>query len=391
MEWRPSSGREHLECVKQAIVRLNHIARKKLANFQDELLPAAENLSNLLRQRSVRGIAVTFFHVLRDEYHESREPLRKIIADFIWRERNYWKGMPNEELGELEELHGRFEDSSLEARLHQHVGQPPWEQAQQVDLKPLAGELLSSPEALVQHWPWLTSGNAAHAWRLGEALASVDTNGELAELMPTLVGGGRDLRVLCGYVSNRRRSFGDDWYNGWAKLQFERTPRPIALLFEVAWRCGTTEPLVGMLTQILRSEDVSPQIVGQLSFGRWSETLGAEVFGALLPRWRTLDTAKRRLGLLSHRMEAKPEEGILWEALALELLTAPQLVRSGHMVGHFWKEMAKALVGKYPGEIAEAIFREQRIERLACGSPNIARPTKYYWTAWSETLEESGR
>ena len=114
-----------------------------------------------------------------------------------------------------------------------------------------------------------------------------------------------------------------------------------------------------MLTQILRSEDVSPQIVGQLSFGRWSETLGAEVFGALLRAMADTGHRETALGLLSHRMEAKPEEGILWEALALELLTAPELVRSGHMVGHFWKEMAKALVGKYPGEIAEAIFREQ--------------------------------
>ncbi len=359
VEWHPSSGREHFDCVREAIIRLNNIARKKLANFQEDLLPTAENLSTLLRQASARNLVVSFFDALREEYHEAREPLRKIIADVIYREKDYWKEMPSEELGELEELHARFEDSSLEARLQQHVGQSPWEQEHQLDLKPLAEELLSSPEVLAQQWPWLTSGDAADAWRLGEALAAVDTNGELAESMPTLVGGGRDLRALCGYASTRRRTLGDDWYNAWVKFQFERTPRPIALLFEVAWRCGATEPLAGMLTEILRSEDVSPQIVGQLSFGRWGESLGAEEFGALLRAMADAGHRETALGLLSHRMEAKREEEARWEALALELVTAPELVRSGHMVGHYRKEVAKALVGKHPGEIAAAIFREQ--------------------------------
>ena len=116
VEWHPSSGREHFDCVKEAIIRLNNIARKKLANFQEDLLPTAENLSTLLRQASVRNLVVSFFDALREEYHEAREPLRKIIADVIYREKDYWKEMPSEELGELEELHARFEDSSLEAQ-----------------------------------------------------------------------------------------------------------------------------------------------------------------------------------------------------------------------------------------------------------------------------------
>ena len=72
-----------------------------------------------------------------------------------------------------------------------------------------------------------------------------------------------------------------------------------------------TEPLAGMLTEILRSEDVSPQIVGQLSFGRWGESLGGKSSEHFSGRWRTLDTAKRRSDFshIGWRPNAKKKPG----------------------------------------------------------------------------------
>jgi hypothetical protein len=307
----------------------------------------------------VRELVAGFFDAVCEPYPEAREPLRRAIADIIHSERKYWKALSAEELGELETLHTRFEDPSLGARLRQHVGQAPWDREEQPDLRPLAEELLSFPEVLVEHWPWLTSGDASDAWRLGEALAAVDPKGELAEILPSLPSGGHDQRLLCGYVSARRQTLGDRWYDTWVASQFKRDPKPIALLFEVAWRCGVTETVARMLTAILRSEQVSAQIVGQLGYGSWDEHLSIDVLGTALRAMADTGHCETAIGILEHRLKSNLAEVETWKPLALELVTSSELIRSGHAANHYWKEVANAIVADHPREIAAAIFRAQ--------------------------------
>ena len=65
--------------------------------------------------------------------------------------------------------------------------------------------------ALAEHWPWLHPGRCLRRWRLGLALAAVDQEGYLAEKLPVMPGSGRDLRLVCGYISARRQALGDEW------------------------------------------------------------------------------------------------------------------------------------------------------------------------------------
>lgn len=358
-EWRPSTNREHFECVETAITRLTDIAKGGMADIQVDLVATAENLSMLLRESAARDLVASFFDAVRDRYPKAREPLRKIIAGIIHSEKKYWKEMSAEELGELERLHARFEDPSLGARLQQHLGQALWDTEEQPDLEPLAEELLSTPQVLREYWPWLTSGDAPNAWWLGEALAAEDAKGDLAETLPSLPGGGRDLRLLCGYVNVRRRTLGDEWYDGWMRSQFVRDPKPISVLFEVAWRCGVTAPVANMLTATMRSEQVSPQIVGQLTFGGWGENLAVDMLETLLRAMADTGHRESAIGILGRRVKSNPAEVERWKPLALELVTASDLIRSGHMASHYWKELAGAIVADHPGEIAAAIFRAQ--------------------------------
>jgi len=57
-------------------------------------------------------------------------------------------------------------------------------------------------------------------------------------------------------------------------------------------------------------------------------------------------------------MKAIPVEADRWKPFALQLVTAPDLIRS-RMVSYYWKEVAHTIVADHPGEIAAAIFREQ--------------------------------
>ena len=313
----------------------------------------------MLRESPGGKLVASFFDAVRGAYPEAREPLRRAIAEIIHSERNHWKDLSAKELGELQKLHARFEAPSLGARLQQHVGQTSWYREEQPDLRPLAKELLSAPKVLMEQWPWLTSGDASDAWRLGEAFAAVDSEGDLAETLPSLPGGGSDLRLLCGYISARRRVLGDEWYDGWVTSQAARNPKPLPLLFEIVWRCGATESVAGMVAAILRSDKVNPQIVGQFGFGRWGENLGFEVLETVLRAMADTGHRKAAIGILKHRMKVNPAETERWKPLALEFVTASELIRSENMPNYYWKQVANTIVADHPGEIASAILREQ--------------------------------
>jgi hypothetical protein len=357
-EWYPSTGREHLECVLAGLDRLNILAGQGTVELEDDFVAAAESLAMMLRDDSVRGAVAGLFDTVRSAYPKSREPLRRAIAGVMHRERNYWKKLPEEDLAALDELLSRFEDASLPARLRQHVGQSPWDREEELDLRPLAHELMRSPSTLLDMWPWLTCGEAGEGWRFGQALAEEDTDESLITLVQDVEGAGRDLRILCGYVSAGRRRRGDDWYDGWVRSQSQRTPRPLHLLFEIAWRCGTTPTVARCLEEILRTEPVGPEIVGQLGFGGWAEELEPTLLSDLLRAMVDADHRATALTVIEHRTKTKPAEKDTWRALAIELITAPDLIRSSRMTSHYWSELAIRYVEDHPGKIAAAIIRE---------------------------------
>ncbi len=358
-EWRPSTRREYLECVLAALDRLHKLAGRGAAETQDDFIAAAPSLAMMLRYGAVRDAVVELFETVRSAYPRAREPLRRAIADILYRERKYWRTLPDDELAALDALHLRFEDASLPARLRQHVGQSPWDRDEQPDLRPLAQELLGSPSTLVEMWPWLTSGDAGDGWRLGEALLEEDADESLLNLVQDVEGVGRDLRVLCGYVSAGRKERGDDWYDDWVRSQAQRTPRPLHLLFEIAWRCGVTPTVARCLEEILRTETVEPEVVGQLGSGRLGEELEPTLLDGLLRAMVDAGHRATALTILEHRTKAQPADNGRWQALALELVTAPDLIRSDHMTSYYWKELALRYVDEHPGEIAAAIIREQ--------------------------------
>jgi hypothetical protein len=58
-------------------------------------------------------------------------------------------------------------------------------------------------------------------------------------------------------------------------------------------------------------------------------------------------------------MKSNSMEAEHWKPFALELVTAPDLIRSNQMTSYYWNDVAKTLVTEHAGEIAAAIMREQ--------------------------------
>ena len=351
-EWRPRSGNEYLECIDNAVARLETIAARRIPVLQADLVRAAGDLSLLLRYPESRRRVADFFTAVRAAYPGAREPLRQAVAGVMRRYRNE---LPPDQQRELAELHARFEDAALGARLQQHVGPRPWEREGSPDFTSLATELLAAPGVLAEYWPWLTSGDASAAWGLGAALAKADPDGHLSDSLPVFAGSGPDLRIVCGYVAARREVLGDGWYQQWVTSQFEREPQPVGLIFEVIWRCGVTDPLAAMMARILRGQEVSRIIVGQVAYADWRGT-SANALESVLRAMADTGHADTAISVLQRRLEQAPAERERWQPFTLELVTAVDLIRRDGMPNHYWQQVATVLVDDHFEEIAAAIF-----------------------------------
>lgn len=357
-EWLPKQDSEHLQCFTEAFRRLQRIATAGALELENDLIVSARNFAMLLRQERVRPLVIDFFNALRERYPNTRESLRRVIADVLYREKKYWKQLSQENLQALEELHSKYQDASLPARLRQFVGQASWHRDEQVDLTELAYELFKAPSILTAEWPWLTSGQASDAWRLGQALAGIDKQGDLEDRLPAIEERGPDLRLICGYVQKRRELNGAEWFEDWTNKQIRRNPNDMPLLFEVTWRCGATVNLVREIIGALRQKDIEEYIVGQLAFGGWSDELPTNIIKDLIQVLSDRGHLETAIALLEHRLGARPDETIGWDEIALRLAVNGKLIRGADMPNYYWKEVAGRLIPRHAKMLITAILRE---------------------------------
>ena len=188
LEWKPGTNLDYLTCIEQALSRLSEIASVGNLELRDILVKTANDLATMLRIGSVRNLVIRFFDSVHKGYPDAREDIRRSISNVLHQEKMYIKELSADDLSQIESLHTRFESDSMEARLLQHVGQSFWDQDERPNLVPLARELSIDTATLSEQWPWLTSGEAAEGWLLGEALAMVDQDGNLDFLLSTLPG-----------------------------------------------------------------------------------------------------------------------------------------------------------------------------------------------------------
>jgi hypothetical protein len=355
-EWSPPSTRHHVDCIMAGIERLIALARNSDSRLGGEFIAAIDTVVGLWRRSSVRARVEELLVTIRSAHSEAREPIRRAISDLLINEKKYMNELAEAEIEALEALHGRFVDASLAARLMQFVGQPDWDCDEQPHLRPLALELVKLPSTLGEMWPWLTSGKAEDAWRFGEALAMEDAEGVLLEHFVELDLNGDDLRLICGYVSEIRKTRGYEWYEGWVYSQFQHAPQRTRLIFEVARTCGPTPTIVGILVQIIQLNAIDATVVGRLGYGRWAETLEAEPIRNILQAMIDHDHKSTAVIILAARVKADPTARELWKEMALALITAPDLIRSPDNRIYHWKELVLLYVDAYAAEISEAII-----------------------------------
>ncbi len=165
-----------------------------------------------------------------------------------------------ENKADMEAFRASFEEDSIAGRLRQLIGPEPSDVTAPPDLTDLAASLLATPDALAENWQWITSGEAADAWRLGETLAKVDTKGVFERILLPLSYEGTDFRMACGYLSAKKNTSGAEWYEAWLREQFSLPDHPVELLFEVARRCGLSEEGAELMSRDIRRKRVQKTV-----------------------------------------------------------------------------------------------------------------------------------
>jgi hypothetical protein len=376
-EWQPRSGAEHTECIKEALSRLKRIANEREPALSEPLVTAADQLAMLLRYRPTRPLVLDYYEAIRDAHPSMREPIRRIIERILQSEKLYWKELEATDLEELEVAMKAFEDSALTSRLQQYVGHATLIKEEQADLTPLAEELLSDPSLIIANWPWLTSGQAADAWRFGFTLGSLDEKGSLEQIFGGLDDRGPDLRLLSGYVEARRNQLGMAWFDEWIQGEMRRDPEDFPLLFEIVARVNPTEKSARLVETALRTRRVEPNLVGMLTYGVWS-SMSVDVLKDVLTTVADTGYEETAISVLYQRLKDHPDEIEKVDSLATRLATLPKLIRSNRnqMTNFYWENVALAIAPKHPFELASAVFatqaeRETRFMAEYSGAKNV--------------------
>jgi hypothetical protein len=353
-EWRPRTGAENLECVREATARLKAIALKSDADLVAELVTAVDHLAMLLRPPQTRPLVLAFYEIVRQRHPTTRETIRRVIESILQREKLYWNELHEEDLREIERALKAFEDSSLPARLQQYVGQASFIEAERLDLEPLAQELLSNVSLLSANWRWLTSGEAADGWRLGLKLGELDTRGSLEGVLGALTNRGPDLRLISGYVFARAEKLGSAWFDEWIAAEMRRDPEDFHLLLEIATRVNPTRTSTHLVKTAIETRKVEPRLVGQIAYGGWS-SIALDVLRDLLMTVVDSGYEETAVAILFQRLKDNPSELEEWDTLAVRLATLRKLIHSTHMVNFYWENVARKIAAKHPFELASAI------------------------------------
>lgn len=356
-EWRPANDQEELACVHVALQRLREIAAAAPADLQADLLEATRYGAMRLRHSATRSIVADLFLTIRRALPSAQETLRGQVAELLDRETRLWQELEPMDLAPIESLHAELEDPSLLGRIRQWVGSFPWDVARQPDLNPLARELLDTPDGLLQVLPWLTSGEATGAWRLGECLAALDPQGNLEPLLVTDANHGGDWRLLCGYLNAKHAALGDGWYDRWLqRYAHASSPSALGMWFDVAWLCGVTETGAVLIEALLRNQSVSERTVSRLALGQWSLDLPAPSLQRVLQAMIDTEHRATALQILSHRVEQKGEEVEFWSEIARDLILDLVPLRANDHLEYPWKALALPYVGTQATALTRAIL-----------------------------------
>jgi hypothetical protein len=191
---------------------------------------------------------------------------------------------------------------------------------------------------------WLTSAEAENSWQFGQALGELDVRSEYLPRILDATPRNINVLLLASYLNGQAVTRGPEFRE---KVLDELSKSEPLLAFAATWRVAATERGLRRILNLVDSESLSPEMLGYLSFGGWTNSFSADEVKELLERLmkgspsKTLDPA---MGIVLSLLRRDPEALQQIESLAWQMIE----VRPEHGWSWEWGLLAEALVKKDP-------------------------------------------
>lgn len=355
IEWRPSTHAEHVQCVASAINLLQRVHQSSPA-LEPDISAVIPDFAGLLWIDDLRPQILSFFRQFAEASASARKAVSSAMSRYIHNEEKYWKRLTPSALEEVSAELTVLMPTDLQSRLERDVGAGSWDKAESFSFADLASELIGHPERLSESIAWLTSGEAADAWRFGQVVAEVADLANLVELiMSNERKFGPDLRFVLAVIGEARNQLGESWFKSWIAGLDLRSSRQLDLLLESVWRLGAVkESLQAVASHLSLASRNS--LLG-LGYGTWYEQVDGELLSSFLQKVADCNAEQVVLSVVDQATK-NPSSRQGLERLVDRLLTSVALVRSGEtMVEFHWKELALRFVDSHVDMILETILR----------------------------------
>lgn len=356
-EWKPKTNKERVDNVRLGLQMLTDVLGSHPEVALENVKNALLKFSNWLTSNSIADDVFALFSETIASFPELKEFARRSVKNTLDREKRLQQASPKS-IEKVKSFYEKLKDSSLAGRLREAMSQDPVYQDTEPDFSSLAKELLEKPNTLIEEWDWLTSGDAEYSTFIGRELGKLDSEKKLLDLMSSIHGLNRDMRIVAGYINATKEREGQQWYSEW----FERIAKSNPtwdLLLDVVWRCGLTDSIARQLSQILAKESINPIVVRRLSWGRALDSISIPVLKEFVSSLAETHISTA-IEIVDIRLKKQPEELHEWRTLATRLVLSPEAIRQPDDVqGYYWKELSLKLMPELIEPLISAILREQ--------------------------------
>lgn len=338
IEWRPQSHDEYVKCVVSAVDLLQRV-HESSPTLESEIIAVIPGFVGMLWIDDLRPRLMSFFKDVANASVPARKSVSIAVSRYLHNEEKYWKRLTPIGIQEISDELAALTPTDFQSRLERDVGPGAWDKAESHNFEDLASELIRHTELLTVSIPWLTSGQAADAWRFGQVVADlVELPAFIELLMANEQGFGPDLRFVLAVVEKARGQLGERWFKSWIAGLNLRSSRQLDLLLESIWRLGAVEESLRAAASHLGSASRN-SLLG-LAYGTWYEEVDGKVLSFFLEKLAECDAEEVVLSVVDQATKIRAQSRGL-EGLVDRLLTSVELVRSGEtMVEYHWKELA---------------------------------------------------
>lgn len=339
IEWRPRNTDEYIKCIVSAVDLLEKV-HQDVPSVRQDVEAVVPDFVGLLWVDSLRDRVLTFVKNISASSEAGKKVSTASLLGYMRNEEKYWHRLSADASAQISTELNVLLPTDLRSRLEREVGTSHWDKDDREDgVDLLAAEVLSCPDFLVESIPWLTSGEAADAWRFGKVLAdSSDVEALVELLMSHERSFGPDLRFVLAVVDRARALLGPNWFSSWAASLDVDSPRQVDLLIESIWRVGVSEEVLQLAAGQLSSASRN-SLLG-LAYGTWHEEVDGDLLSSFLEKLADCGAMSVVISIVDQatkRPELRPD----LEGLVERIFSDIDLLRSGEtMVEYHWKEIA---------------------------------------------------